>query len=443
MPALLAACASTRVTAPPPPPAPAQFKEAGPAAPTPVPDDWWVLFNDPVLNELQQRLVVGNEDLKTTLARVANARASLEASRSATQPTLSADLGGTRSGGGQVKTASSLSLGITAGWEIDLWGRLSMAAEGAQATLQANLDDLAAVRLSAQATLAQTYFSLRAAGVQQALLERTVAAWQRSLELTQTRYQAGVAARSDVLQAQVQLKSAQASLLESASQRAQDEHAIAVLLGVAPAALDLARDADRLPAPPAVPALLPSRLIERRPDIAAAERRVAAAYAQIGVTDAAFFPTLDLSASAGTRGSLLSDLLSLPNRVWSLGPALTASLFDGGQRRLASAQARATADQLGATYRQTVLSSLQEVEDNLVLARHLADEAALQEEALQAARQNLQITLDQYRSGTVSYLNVSTAQASALNSESTLIGLRSRQLAAINQLLKNVAGRWE
>ncbi|HEV8314309.1 MAG TPA: efflux transporter outer membrane subunit [Burkholderiaceae bacterium] len=450
--ALLAGCAVTRVEPPPPVIAPAQFKESGlwqratPAVA--VPDEWWRLFNDPVLDELQAKLVIGNENLKAAVAQVASARAQVEASRSALWPTLSAGASASRASNASSDTSFSagprntVSLSANASWEVDLWGRLSQATAAAQATLQASADDLAAARLSAQATLAQSYFSLRAAEAQQALLERTVQAEQRSLELTQARYQSGVAAQSDVLQAQTLLKSTQASLTDTVAQRAQLEHAIAVLLGQPPSALSLARSA-ALPAPPAVPELLPATLLQRRPDIAAAQRRVAAAYAQIGVADAAFFPSLTLSASAGYRGSSLANLLSAPNLFWSIGPALAQAILDGGQRRLASAQARASADQATATYRQAVLTALQEVEDNLVLADQLQQQAALQQEALQSAQRLLEITLEQYRAGTVSYLNVVSAQTSALSSERSLLDVRNRQLAALNQLLKNIAGRWD
>lgn len=452
---LLAACAITRVDPPPAAAAPAQFKQTGlwqrasAKDQTPVPDDWWTLFKDPVLDDLERRLVIGNENLKSAVAQVASARAALEASRSVRYPTLSAGLSATRSANAQSSVGSTargpsdnVSLSASASWETDLWGRLSQAASGAQATLQASVDDLAAARLSAQATLAQTYFSLRAAEAQQSLLERSVQAYQRSLDLTQVRYQAGVAARSDVLQAQTQLRNAQAQGLESQAQRAQLEHAIAVLLGIPPSSLTLARS-DQLPAAPEVPQLLPVTLLERRPDIAAAQRRVAAAHAQIGVADAAFFPSLTLSANAGYRHSSLANLVSAPNLFWSIGPSLAEAIFDGGQRRLASAQARASADQATASYRRAVLTALQEVEDNLVLADQLQREAQLQEEALQSAQRTLEITLDQYRAGTVSYLNVVIAQTAALSSESNLLSVRNRQLAAVSQLLKNIAGRWE
>jgi NodT family efflux transporter outer membrane factor (OMF) lipoprotein len=410
------------------------------------------MFQDPVLNDLANRLVIGNENLKAAVAQVANARAVVDASRSALFPTLSVGLSGSRSDSPSNSTNTSnninrgpsntVSLTADASWELDLWGRLFEASNGAKASLQASVDDLAAARLSAHATLVQTYFSMRAAEAQMALLERSVQAYQRSQDLTQARYDSGVAGRTDVLQAQTQLKSAQAQLAESSAQRAQFEHAIAVLLGVPPSAFSVELTA-KLPASPTVPPMLPANLLERRPDIAAAQRRVAAAYAQIGVADAAYFPSLTLSASAGYRNSSLANLVSAPNLFWSIGPSLAQAIFDGGQRKLASAQARASADQATSTYRQAVLTALQEVEDNLVLADRLQSEAQLQQEALEAAQRNLEITLDQYRSGTVSYLNVATAQAAALNSESSLLSVRNRQLEAVNQLLKNIAGRWQ
>ncbi|WP_076591390.1 efflux transporter outer membrane subunit [Herminiimonas arsenitoxidans] len=452
---LLAACA----TAPTPPPvaaAPTQYKEAGlwqegtaNSAPN-VPDNWWTLFQDPVLNDLESRLVVGNENLKSLVAQVAAARAAVAASYSARLPTLSVGLDGTRSSNATSTTRSTavqnpsnnVSLSGNASWEVDLWGRLAQATTGAQASLQASVDDLAAARLSAQATLAQTYFSLRTADAQMVVLERSVVAYQRSLDLTQFRYGGGVAARVDVLQAQTQLKAAQAQLAEAVAQRAILEHAIAVLLGVPPSALALERNA-ALPQAPLVPQMLPTTLLERRPDIAAAQRRVAAAYAQIGVAHAAYFPSLVLSAGGGYQNSSLNNLISAPNLFWSLGASVAQAIFDGGQRQLASAQAQSAADQATSTYRQTVLTALQEVEDNLILAAQLQQEAQLQRESLEAAQRTLEITLDQYRAGTVSYLNVVIAQNTALTSENSLLSTQNRQLAAVNILLKNIAGRWE
>jgi NodT family efflux transporter outer membrane factor (OMF) lipoprotein len=283
---------------------------------------------------------------------------------------------------------------------------------------------------------------LRAAESQAALLDRSVAAYQRSLELTQNRYTAGVSSAADVAQAQTQLKSTQAQLVEANSSRAQLEHALATLLGKPSAMLTLPRTAT-LPQVPNIPVQLPASLIERRPDIVAAERRVAAANAQIGVAQSAFFPAVTLSANAGFRGNDLAQLLSAPNLFWSLGPALAATLFDGGARRSAEESAKASLDLATASYRQTVLTALQEVEDNLVIAASLEEEIGLQTDALVSAQRSLEIANNQYKAGTVSYLNVVTAQATALGAERTLLDVQNRRLGAITQLLKNLAGRWD
>ncbi|WP_280151580.1 efflux transporter outer membrane subunit [Piscinibacter sp. XHJ-5] len=445
---LLASCATAPVP-PPPVAAPARFKEdavwkhAVGAAAEPVPPDWWRLFDDPVLDGLQRQLAIGNENLKAAVAQVAGARAALQASQAALLPTLSVNGAASRSGGPQAAAGTrgtTASLGLDASWEVDLWGRLSQGVTAAGASYQASRDDLAAARLSAQATLVQSYLALRAAEAQQALLERTAAADRRSLELTQARHAAGVADGSDVLQAQTQLLGVQAQIEDAGLQRAQLEHAIAVLIGQAPSAFTLARSAS-LPLLPTVPEFLPSTLLEQRPDIAAAERRVAAAYAQIGVADAAFFPSVTLSASAGFRGTALAGLLSAPHSLWSLGPALAAAILDGGARRQASEQARAAAEQAGSSYRQTVLTALQEVEDNLAALERIGAELTLQQAALQAAQRNQQIVQDQYQAGTVSYLNVASAQTATLTAEASVLSLRNRRLAAANVLLKNIGGK--
>jgi NodT family efflux transporter outer membrane factor (OMF) lipoprotein len=408
-----------------------------------VPDAWWQLFNDPVLDNLERQLIAGNENMKAALARVAGARAALESVRSRLSPTVSAGLGGARSKNVAPLPglSNSASLTANASWELDLWQRISLAERGAEADVQADLHDLAAVRLSAQATLVQAYLAMRAAEVQRAIIERSVAAYQRFFDLTNTRYQAGVAAQADMLAAQAQLKAEQAQLNEVTVQRAQLEHAIAVLLGKSPQALVI-EPAARLPSPPAVPVLLPSVLLERRPDIAAAERRVASAYAQIGVANAAFFPVLTLSAGGGYKGTSLGTLIGPSNLFWSVGPTLAQTLFDGGARRAASNQAQADADLAMSNYRQTVLTAFQEVEDNLIAADQASAEVKLQEEALHSAQRVLEIALDQYHAGTFSYLNVVIAQTTAFGNERSLVDLRLRQLNAVNQLLKNIAGRW-
>lgn len=443
---LLTACSTTPPYRPPTTPLPAAFKETGlwqaanPQAAA-VPDDWWLLFNDPVLNSLQTQ-IDQNQNLLASAAQIRVAQAALGSSRAALSPTLGAGVAATRSASPTSPATNSVALTGNASWELDLWGRLSDAVIGNQARVQASQDDLAAARLSLQATVAQTYFSLRAAEAQSALLERSVQAYQRSMELTQNRYQGGVASANDVAQAQTQLKTTSAQQIESDSSRAQLEHALAVLLGLAPSEFSLPRTA-ALPTTPDVPDQLPARLLERRPDIAAAERRVAAAYAQIGVAQAAFFPVLTLSASGGYKGSGLANLVSAPNLLWSVGPALALAAFDGGLRQSNVDSARASTDAATASYRQTVLTALQEVEDNLVVAGTLQQEVALQTEALAAANRSLEIVKNQYQSGTVSYLNVVVAQATALSSERSLLDVQNRRLAATNQLLKNIGGRWD
>ncbi len=418
-----------------------------------VPDAWWTLFNDEVLNLLQQQAQEANQNIALSVARLRAARAAVDSSRAALWPTLGASAGATRSrsnsavtANGTVNTSSyevtNYNAGLSASWESDLWGRLSGGVDSARASAQASADDLAAMRLSVQASVAQTYFSLRAADAQARLLRETLDAYQRSWDLTRNRYRAGVASSADVAQAEAQYKSTQAQLIEAETSRAQLEHALAALAGRVPAAFSLPAMAD-LPEPPPVPVQLPSRLLERRPDIAAAERRVAAANAQVGVARAAFFPAITLSATAGYRSTSASNLLSAPNLVWSLGPALAASLFDGGARTAAVESARAAQDQAAATYRQTVITALQEVEDNLVAGAALEREQAVQAEAVAAAQRALDVANNQYRAGTVAYLNVLSAQATVLSARRSLIDVRNRRLAAVTTLLKNVAGRWE
>lgn len=453
--ALLSACSQAPVYQRPEVSTPTAFKEAAwqdaQAQSPDVLDDWWAQFQDPVLSELQAQVVVNNQSLQAVVAQYRSAEATVVISRAAQLPTVTGAIGATRSvsgttnstgTSGSVAPVNVFSLSANASWDTDLWGRLASANEASRSQLQASRGDLLAARLSLQVTVAQTYFSLRSIETQGQSLARAVQAYEQSLRLTQNRYSAGVAGAADVAQAQTQLKSAQAQLIELRLQRAQLEHALAVLLGQAPANFRLAETA-RLPAAPAAPRLLPASLLQRRPDIAAAERRVAAANAQVGVTRAAFFPSLTLSASSGYRANQWSDLVSLPHRFWSLGPSMALALFDAGGREAATRQALLAVDQAAANYRQVVLTAFQEVEDNLVAADALAQEAQVQSEALAAAQRALDIVSNQYKAGTVSYLNVITAQATALAAENTLTSVRNRQLLAVGQLLKNAAGRWD
>ncbi len=444
---VLSACTTLVPTAPVSMEVPATFKESSLWKSTrtdaaTVPDDWWTLFNDTALNDLQRQVLLGNENLKGSAAQVQIARAALGSARAPGSPSLGVSAGSTNSVlPGGISATTTNSLAANASWELDLWGRVAGNVSSAESRLQASSADLGAARWSVQALLTQTYFSLRSAEAQGLLLDRSVAAYQRSLELTQNRYAGGIASAADVAQATTQLRSTQAQLIESQSSRAQLEHAIATLLGKPVAGFSLAQTAT-LPAAPPVPVQLPSELIQRRPDIAAASARVAAANTQIGVAQSAFFPAITLSASAGFRGVDLLELISAPNSLWSLGPALALAVFDGGARKSAVDSARASTDQTTASYRQTVLTALQEVEDNLVAAASLDEQSTLQTDALSAAQRNLDITNNQYKAGTVSYLNVVTAQATALSAERALLDVRNRRLSTIAVLLKNLGGRW-
>lgn len=469
--ALLSACSLQPVYQVPALEVPAQFKEATPQAAqmgvwqparnldagrATVPDQWWTVYGDATLNQLQDEATRSNPSVEQAVARLRSAMAAVASSRAAQLPTLGTTGSGTRAltGGGTYSNTNgdnvarsgsinnNFSLGLSASWELDLWGKLSGAVDANRATAQATSDDLAAARLSTQASVAQTYFSLRAAEAQMQFLQETLKAYAESLQLTQNRYKSGVASSADVAQAQSQYKSTEASLIEAQTTRAQLEHALAALLGKAPAAFSLPVTGV-LPTPPVVPEMLASTLLEQRPDIAAAERRVAAANAQIGVARAAYFPSLTLSASAGYRNSVLSDLFNAPNLFWSLGPALAMTLFDGGARNAAVESARAALDLAGATYKQTVITALQEVEDNLVAASNLAQEQQVQIDALAAAQKSLTVANNQYKAGIVAYLNVLSAQTTVLSAQNNLINVQNRRLTAVNTLLKNVAGRWE
>jgi len=440
---------------------PAVFKEGQnwkPAQPRDLAADgkWWEMFGDPQLNALVAQVDISNQNLALAEANFRSAVALVQSSRSAYSPTLSASAGASRGSSGSAGSSSSsaasgssagsvrnsYTFSLTAAWEADIWGKVRRDVESSQASAQASAADLAAARLSAQAQVAQNYLQLRVLDAQQQLLEETVQAYERSLQVAQNQYAAGMVAKSDVIQAQTQLKSAQASALDNGVTRAQVEHAIALLVGKTPAQFALPRAPLAAVAPP-VPQGVPSMLLERRPDVAAAERRVASANAKIGVAKAAYFPSLTLSASGGYQSSSFADWFTLPGRVWSLGPQLAQSIFDGGARAAATDQAIATYDGTVANYKQTVLTAFQEVEDNLAALRILEQEAAVQGEALQAARQAVTLVNNQYKAGTVSYVNVITAQATALSAELTSLNILNRRMAASVLLAKALGGGWD
>ncbi|AHL75695.1 RND transporter [Stutzerimonas stutzeri] len=415
--------------------------------------DWWALYGDAELNGLVERLNVSNQNLAAAEAQYRQARALVRGARSQLFPVVGASGGATRGGQGSSSSSTqnvtsgsgvseSYEAGLDASWELDIWGRLRRNLEANRANMQASEADLAAVRLSLQSELVQTYLQLRVMDEQQRLLDQTVEAFARSLRLTENQYQAGIVPKSDASQALTQLKSTQAQAIDLRWQRAQLEHAIAVLIGVPPSELNIAERLD-IPLLPDVPLALPSQLLERRPDIASAERQVIAANAQIGVAEAAWYPDLTLSASGGYRNSSFSNLISLPNRFWSLGPQLAVTLLDFGSRRADLEQAEASYDQTVAIYRQTVLDSFREVEDNLVQLRVLAEEAVVQREALEAAQESLRLIENQYRAGTVDFLSVATVQTTALNNERTNLTLLGDRLTASVQLIAALGGGWD
>ena len=406
----------------------------------------WTVLQDPVLERLQHQLLQSNLSLASATVQVRRAQAALATAQASLWPSVNLNTGVTRSAN-QLGAApgTSYSLSAPVSWEVQLWGRVDALSTVARAGVQASQEDLAASRLSLQATLVSTYVGLRTAERQEQVLRQAEAAQQRSLDLTQARYRAGVVSATDVAQAQSQWKSTQAQRIEVGTQRAQLEHALAVLLGQAPSALQI----DPLPSeavwPPVVsdlPALVPGDLIQRRPDIRAAQQRVVAANAQIGVARAAFFPTMNFSANAGYRNPELGSLISTASRAWSLGPSLAFSVFDGGQRRAAQADAEAALEQATLAYRQVVLTAFQEVEDNLVAAAQLQDQAQALRESWQAAERNLELTQEQYKAGTVSYLNVVQAQTSALTAQRSWLEVQSRRVLALNGLIKNLAGAY-
>jgi NodT family efflux transporter outer membrane factor (OMF) lipoprotein len=396
---------------------------------------------------------ISNQSLQSAAARAEATAALLTSAKMAFLPTLDADAAALRSKsgsqGGSTNPNSltnrgsglqnSRSVAFASVWEADLWGRLRHGAKAATADVQAAQADVQSTLLSLQAQAAQTYFSLRAADAQKRLLKGEVANYQKSLDLTRNREAQGVASNADVAQAETQLANARVALIELGVERATLEHALATLTGRPPAAFDLKEGvlASSIPSPPAAS---PSMLLERRPDVAAAERRVAAANERIGAARAAFFPRLLLNADTGWRGA--ANIFTPSNNFWSLGVDVAESLLDSGQRIAAKAQADATWKETVAGYRQTVLTALQEAEDALATLRVLAEAAVAQDDAVRAARENERIAKNQYLAGTLSYINVAVAQTAALTAERNSIDLQSRRLNATVALIKALGGGW-
>jgi NodT family efflux transporter outer membrane factor (OMF) lipoprotein len=449
--ATLSACTLAPPYQRPTTPAVAGYKEAPasdsgwfPAAPADELDrgPWWKLFGDDTLSSLVEQVEVSNQNVAAAVAAYAQAQALVSEQRAALFPSLALDANATRAGGGGSQdTGNRFQLGLAASWEPDIWGKLRLGVTGAQASAEASAANLAAARLSQQAALATDYFALREADNEIALLGSAVQAYARSLNITQNQYNAGIAQRTDVLQAQTQLETTQANLVAMVGQRARLEHAIALLAGKAPAELSVPA-ASWNASVPAVPLTLPSELLQRRPDIAAAERAVAAANAQIGIQRAAYFPSLGLSASAGTAGATFPALFRASSSVWSLGLSVAQTLFDAGATTARVEGAQAARDAAIANYRQTVLVAFQTVEDQLSTIRSLAEQEGQRRAASADADRTEQLTLNQFLQGQVPYTTVVTAQVTALSARQTLSQLMSSRQAAAIALIQALGGGW-
>ena len=425
------------------------FKEMPPGWTSAAPADqkgrgeWWRAYGDPVLDDLVAKLVQNNQNVQVALANYRQARAAAQESRAAFLPTFSASTAATR---GRSQTVpgvkNSQSLSLDASWEVDLWGGIRRAVEAGEAKSAEGGANLAAALLSSEAELVQDYLQLRIIERQRKLTEETVDSYRRTRDITQNQFAAGIVTKVDVAQAESQLKSAEAQLFEYDLSRQQYEHAIAVLIGVAPSSFTLP-GGDAIPTLPAPAVAVPSELLERRPDVAAAERAVAAANAEIGVAKAAYFPSLTLGATGGNIANRFSDLFSTPARTWSVGATLAETLFDGGARSARSDEARAAYDATAAQYRQTVLGALQEVEDNLAAIHFLADEADRQHEAVVAAREAERLALNEYKAGTVDFTVVSTNQAARHQAEINALQIEGRRYSASALLVKALGGGWD
>jgi NodT family efflux transporter outer membrane factor (OMF) lipoprotein len=433
---------------------PSAYKERGlptPSSTQKLPDKWWEMFGDPQLSSLEAQIQVANQNLKQAEAQFQQARAVVRYYRSGLFPAVSVGPSATREhtsynrpplAGLQGKTYTDLLMQGDLSYEVDAWGRVRRTVESARETAQASAADLATVNLSLESELAIDYFHLRNADAEDKLLKSTVADYEKTLQLTENRYHGGLASDLDVQQAQSQLEATEAQEIDVGVARAQYEHAIAVLIGKPPSVFSI--PFSPLSAqPPGVPVGLPSQLLEQRPDIAGAERLVAAANAQIGVAKAAYFPQLLLSASGGSESGNIATLLQGPSGVWAFGAGALETVFEGGQRHAVSAEARAAYDETVAGYRQTVLTAFQDVEDNLAALRILEHETSRQDAAVQAAERSVVLSLNEYKGGLVDYLQVLTAQTAALADQLTAVNILGRRTVATVQLIEAVGGGWD
>jgi NodT family efflux transporter outer membrane factor (OMF) lipoprotein len=453
--ASLAGCSFAPPYHPPVTTTPPAFKEAGPWQPAlgtqiAAQDTWWTVFGDPTLDGLEQKVSRDNPTLAGALARYDAARAYLGQARAGLLPQIGADASVTRNrqsddrplrGSNQPDFYGANTIEASFGYELDLWGRVRNSVAAGKAETQASGDDFAAIRLSLQSELASDYMALRGYDRQALLLEQTVQAFAKADHLIARRFQGGIVSGIETSRSGAQLAEARGQLADVAAARALTEHAIASLVGTPASSFAIAPAATPF-AIPVVPLGVPATLVERRPDIAAAERRVAAANAGIGIAKAAFFPAIRLGGGGGFQNTSLPSLFSTSNTIWSIGPSTVLSLFDGGRRRAELAIARARWASAGADYRATVLTAFQQVEDNLAQLHHLGDEAAAEDEAVRQAATTERLTLDRYTKGAVTYLEVFTAQTTALRTRRTALDLETRRLQASIRLIRALGGGW-
>ena len=437
-------------------PVPPSFKEAGAWKPAQPNDEavrgaWWEIFNDPPLNGLEERIEVSNNTLRAAQAQFDQARALVRYARASKVPQVSgtaAVIDNNQSENRPLSDPTAAThytdylLRFDASYELDVWGRVRYAVAASRASAQACAADLEVVRLSLHAELAADYFAVRALDAEREILQSSVAAYERALELTRNRYKGGVASAIDVAQAEAQLEATRAQVIDIEARRAQVEHAIAALIGEPASTVSLPVQ-PLAGEPPPIPTGLPADLLERRPDIAAAERRVAAANAQIGVAAAAFFPALTLTGSAGFESAALVDLIRGVSGFWSAAPAAAMVLFDGGRRRAVSDQAKAGYERAVALYRETTLAAFREVEDYLATLRVLDEEATVQQAALAASERSLALSTNRYKGGIATYLEVISAQNTVLSNRRTAANILARRLTASVLLVKALGGGWD
>ena len=436
--------------------APAAYKEVGDWKPAQPNDQnlggtWWTIFQDPQLNALELQVNVSNQNLKAAEAQFQQARAVLRYYRADYYPTATAGLSATRTRISGNSPTSSLLRGATyndfvlpfsVSYQADVWGRVRKNVESYREQTQASAADLATVNLSMHADLAVDYFQARSLDAEEELLNSTVKQYEQALELNESRFQGGIASEVEVEQAKTQLQTTRAAAIDVGVLRAQYEHAVAILIGKPPAEFILPPLPLTTP-PPHVPISLPSELLERRPDIAAAERRVASANAQIGVAKSAYYPLISLGTSGGFESSSITTLLNGPSGLWSVGLSAVVTVFDVGRRRSLNDQARAAYDYQVATYRENVLTGFQQVEDNLAAVRILENEAKVQDEAVVAAQRSLDLSVTRYKGGVTSYLEVITAQSAALSDEVTAVNILGRRMANTVLLIQALGGGWD